>query len=104
MVLTFYDWVYGITQLAAGFLAIIGGFITISMLRESKGRELRAWRPLLISLLLFIVGQVVGGLRTFGILPSTGFWSFLVHILVSGILALMIAALLIQLQINRGWR
>ena len=103
MPLSYYDWIYGITQLAAGFLAVFAGIICISMLRMGKTRMLRAWRPLLIALLLFTAGQVIGGLRTFGVVPSTGVWSFAVHILVSGILAFMIVALVIQLQVNRGW-
>ena len=101
--LTFYDWIYGVTQLAVGFLAVIAGIICLSMLQSSKHRELRAWRAVLIGLFLFICLQVIGGLRTFGMIPNTGIWLFIVHVLVSGILGLLILAITIQLQVNRGW-
>jgi len=101
--LTFYDWVYGIAQLAAGFLAIIAGVICLLMLRSSRASLLRAWRPLLFGLLFMITLQIIGGLRTFGVLPNTGFWKFSVHILVTAVLALLMGALVIQIQVNRGW-
>jgi hypothetical protein len=102
-VLTIYDWIYGVAQLAAGFLAVIAGIICLTMLRSSRNATLRAWRPMLFGILLLIAGQIIGGLRTFGILPYTGVWSFIVHVLVSGILGMLICAILIQLQVNRGW-
>jgi hypothetical protein len=102
-VLSFYDWLYGVAQLAVGFLAIIAGFICISVFISSKSKTHRAWRPLMIALIFFVAGQVIGGLRTFGIVPNTGVWIFAVHVLVSGILALMIMSLTMQININRGW-
>lgn len=101
--LTPYDWVYGVAQLAAGILALIAAFICVPLFLSGKSPQLRAWRPLTMALLLFILQEIIGGLRTFGILPSTGIWLFAVHVIVSGILALMIVALIIQLQVNRGW-
>ncbi len=101
--LSFYDWLYGVAQLAVGFLAIIAGFICISVFVGSKSKTQRAWRPLIIALILFVMGQIIGGLRTFGIVPSSGIWVYAVHILVSGILGLLILSLAIQTNINKGW-
>jgi hypothetical protein len=58
---------------------------------------------MILGILLLIAGQIIGGLRTFGVLPYAGVWSFIVHVLVTGILGFLISALLIQLQVNRGW-
>lgn len=102
-ILTFYDWIYGVAQIAAGVLAAIAGIICIIVLRSSKTRILRAWAPLLFGIIFFISGQIIGGLRTFAIVPSTGIWLFIVHVIVSGILSMLIIALLVQLQVNRGW-
>lgn len=102
-ILTFYDWIYGVAQIAAGVLAVIASVICIIVLRSSKTRILRAWVPLLFGIILFIIEQIIGGLRTFAIVPSTGIWVFIIHVLVSGILCMLIVALLVQLQVNRGW-
>lgn len=101
--LSFYDWLYGVAQLAVGFLAVIAGFICISVFVGAKSKTQRAWRPLIIALILFVMGQIIGGLRTFGIVPNTGVWSYAVHVLVTGILGLLIMSLAIQININRGW-
>ena len=101
--LSIYDWIYGSAQIGVGFLAIFAGVICALMISSTRVRHLRAWRPLLIALILFVVQQLIGGFRTFGILPSTGVFSFLVHVVVGGILAAFIVALVIQLQVNRGW-
>jgi hypothetical protein len=103
VVFTVYDWIYGVAQIAAGVLAIIGGGLSIEMFRSSAITEMRAWRFVLLGLIFFILEEIIGGLRTFGIVPSTGVWSFIVHVIVTGILGFLIAALVVQLQINRGW-
>lgn len=101
MVLSVYDNIYGIAQFSAGFLAIIAGLIAISLFHVShKQKNLRAWKPLIIALVLFAAVEVIGGLTAFGFaLPS-----FLTHVLVSVLLAFVIAALVTQIHINRGWK
>ena len=101
MVLGIYDYVYGIAQLAAGFLAIIAGFIALSLLGAArKKKELSSWRWLLIALVVFVIVEVVGALRTFGF-DIAPYWT---HILTSIILALLIIALVVQIHLNKGWK
>lgn len=98
--LTPYEWAYGIAQLAAVFLAIIAGFIALSMFMESaRHPHLRSWRYLIIALTLFAIEEIIGAMRTFGV------WStpYLTHIVPSLILAFLIAALIVQIQTNKGW-
>ena len=100
MVLGIYDYVYGIAQLSAGFLAVIAGAIAISMFKVSRARkELRAWTYLLAALVLFVVVEVIGAFRTFGF-SIAPFWT---HVLVSVILLLLIAAVVVQIHVNQGW-
>ena len=99
MALTPYDWIYGITQLAAVFLSIVAGFIAISMFQQAaRSKYLAAWKPMLIALVLFVVEEILGVLRTFGI------WStpYLTHVVPSFILVFLIAALVKQINITRG--
>jgi len=98
--LTTITWIYGIAQLAAGFLAIIAGFIAISLLGKAHQVKLyKAWRFLLIALILFTVEEILGGLKAFGIYSTP----HLTHVVPSFILAFLIAALAVQININRGW-
>ena len=97
--LTPYDWIYGITQLATVVLSIVAGFIAISMFQHaSKKKYMAAWRPLIITLVLFVIEEILGVLRTFGI------WSnpWITHVVPSFILVFLIAALLKQINITRG--
>jgi hypothetical protein len=98
-----YDYVYGVAQLAAGILAIMVGFVCFPMLGKTRERKQAAWKPLLLGLILFVLEEVIGGLRTFGVVPDAGIWKFSVHIIVSAILALMIGAVVMQTRINKGW-
>jgi peptidoglycan/LPS O-acetylase OafA/YrhL len=97
--LTPYDWIYGITQLATVVLSIVAGFIAISMFQHaSKKKYMAAWRPLTIALVLFVIEELIGVLRTFGI------WSnpWITHVIPSFILLFLIAALIKQINITRG--
>ena len=98
--LTPYEWAYGISQLAAVSLSIIAGLIAISMFRDAEAHpQIHAWRYMLFALVLFAIEEVLGALRTFGV------WStpHLTHIVPSLILGSIIAALVVQIQVNRGW-
>ncbi len=99
MALTPYDWIYGITQLATVVLSIVAGFIAITMFQQAAQKKyLAAWRPLIIALVLFVVEELLGILRTFGI------WSnpWITHVVPSFILVFLIASLLKQINIVRG--
>ncbi|MEK6849829.1 MAG: hypothetical protein AABY01_04665 [Nanoarchaeota archaeon] len=100
MVLSIYDYVYGIAQLAAGFLAIIAGFIAITLFKAAHvKKQLRAWKYLLPALVLFVIVEVLGALNAFGV-NIAPYWT---HVLVSVILVLLIAALTSQIHLNKGW-
>ena len=99
MVLTAYDWAYGISQFAAVFLSIIAGVIAISMFSTAhKERLLHAWRFMIVALVLFTVEEILGALKTFGVYSTP----HLTHIVPSFILAFVIIALVSQININRG--
>ena len=98
--LTVYEWIYGIAQLAAAFLSIVAGFIAISMFGKARQQKLlRAWRYLLIALMLFAVEEIVGSLKTFGIYSTP----HLTHVIPSFILVFLIASLVVQTNVNKGW-
>ncbi len=104
MVLTLYDWAYGIGQLSAVFLSIIAGLIAISMFRLARRQPLlRGWKFLIWSLVLFAVEEVVGALRTFGVSWYFSDSPWLTHVIPTFVLALLIVALSNQININKGW-
>ena len=59
MVLSVYDYVYGIAQLAAGFLAIFAGLLALTLFKHAT-KQLRAWRYLLSALILFVIIEIIG--------------------------------------------
>ena len=65
--------------------------------REQK--NLHSWRYLIIALILFAIEEVVGALKTFGIYETP----HLTHVLPFFILLFVIAAVLTQINITRGW-
>ncbi len=98
--LTSYDWIYGSGQIGAVILSFVAGGIALTMFKAARQRKhLRAWRFLLWTLVLFAIVEAVGALRTFGI------WStpWLTHVLVSIILGLLIAALIVQINVTKGY-
>ncbi len=94
MVYTYYD---GVLQIANVFLVIIAGIIAISMYKHSK-KQVRAWKPLIIALVLFAVEEVFGALRSFQIFSTP----YITHIIPSFILAFLIYALVLQILVSRG--
>lgn len=98
--LTAYDWIYGSGQIAGVILSFVAGGIALSMFNQARERKsLRAWRYLIWSLVFFTLEEFVGVLKTFGI------WStpWLTHVIPSLILAFLIAALVVQIQVTRGY-
>jgi len=97
--LTPYDWVYGIAVLTAVFLSIIAGFLALSLFkRTSERRYLRAWKPLLLALVLFTLLEVFGALKVFGVYPTV----WVTHVLASLILVFLISALIVEISVTRG--
>ncbi len=99
MPLTTYDWFYGIAQMAAALLSVVAAFVAIFMLKLAKQKKmLRAWKYLLAALFIFAVEEIFGAIAVFGIYRIP----YVTHLLPSAILALLIAALVVQIDINRG--
>lgn len=98
--LTPYDWVYGIAIVTSVFLSIIAGFLALTMFEHTHQRKhLAAWGPLIMALVLFAAEEVFGALKVFGV------WStpWLTHVIPSFILVFLIAALLKQINITKGY-
>jgi peptidoglycan/LPS O-acetylase OafA/YrhL len=98
--LTTYDWVYGSGQIAAVILSFVAGGIALTMFKAARQRKmLRAWRFLIWALVFFALVEFFGALKTFGV------WStpWLTHVIPSIILAFLIAALIIQIQVTKGY-
>ena len=97
--LTTYDWAYGTATVAVVFLSIAAGILALSLFKAAfKHKELKAWRFLIITLVLFAVEETVGALKIFGIYSTP----HLTHVIPSFIMASLIAALIVQIYANRG--
>lgn len=93
------SYIEGILKIANLFLALVAGGIALSMFSHAwKNKELRAWKALIIALILFVVQQVLGALRAFGVYKSP----YLTHINVSVLLAFLIWALILQIGVVKG--
>ena len=100
MVLTPYDWIYGIAILTAVILSVVAGILAVSMFSEARQRKyLSAWNYLIVALILFAAEESAGALKIFGI------WStpWLTHVIPSFILLFLIIALLRQINITKGY-
>lgn len=98
--LTAYDWVYGSAQIGAVLLSIIAGIIALSLFNAaSKRKYLSAWKPLIFALVLFVVEEVVGATRSFGL--HSNIW--ITHVIPSFMMLLLIAALIRQINVTKGW-
>ena len=95
MPLMLYDWIYGITQLSVVFLSLVAGGISLTLFRTTKKPVLRAWKYLLPALVLFVIEEVLGALRTFGVFSTP----HLTHIIPGLILGFLIAALIVQIEV-----
>lgn len=98
--LTTIEWVYGIAQLTAAFLSIFAAFFAMSMVKSSKQfGMLKAWKWLIAVVVLMSVEEILGTLRSFGVFSTP----HLTHVVPSFIMICLIAALLKQIHINKGW-
>ncbi len=89
----------GILKIANLLLAFIAGAIALSLIKKTRKRkELGAWLMLIFALVFFAVQEILGALRAFQIFESL----FLTHIVPTVILALLIIALVQQINIQKG--
>lgn len=97
--ITTYDWILGTAELAAAFLSIIAGIIAISMIEASRQQKiLGAWKWMIVGLVLFMVEEIFGALKSFGIYSTP----HITHIIPFFILLFVIAALISQINITKG--
>lgn len=93
------SYIEGILKIANLFLALVAGGIALSIFSHAwRKKELRAWKALIIALVLFVVQMVLGALRAFNIYESL----YLTHINVSLLLGFLIWALILQIGVVKG--
>ena len=92
------EYITGVLQIANVFLAIVAGLIAATLFEASKEKQLLAWRPLVIVLILFAVEEIFGALRSFAIFSTP----WITHVIPSFILGFLIWALIRQIAIARG--
>lgn len=93
------QYIEGIIKIANVFLSVVAGIIAISLFHIShKKKELNPWKLLIIALVLFAIQEILGALRSFQIFESP----YLTHIVPTAILALLLAAVIMQIQITRS--
>jgi len=97
-VFTAYDWIYGISQLAAAFLSVAALTLTLVIYPLHKRPEHRAWNYVLVAIILFGIEAVLAALNAFGITSQP----LLAQTLPGVMLGAIIAALVVQLQANKG--
>jgi len=92
----------GVLQLTVVFLSIAAGIIAASLYRVSHvNKELRAWKLMIIALVLFAVVEIIGVLDAFNIMRSI---NYLRHIIPSLIMAFLIGAILRQIEVVKEKR
>lgn len=90
------QYIEGIIKIANVFLAVVAGSVALSLIRVSqRKRELKPWQLLIAALVLFAVQEILGALRAFKIFESP----FLTHIIPTAILALLLVAIVLQINI-----
>lgn len=93
------DYVEGLLKIANVFLSVVAGLIAIALFRASQGKEhLKAWKFLIVVLLLFAVQEIFGALRAFQIFSSP----YVTHIIPTAMLGFLVAAVLAQIEVHRS--
>ncbi len=97
--LTTYEWFYGTATIAVVFLSIVAGVLALSLFKAAfRKKELKAWRYIIFTLILFAVAEIFGALKIFGVYSTP----HITHVLVGVVLATFIAAVVSQIYVNRG--
>lgn len=94
------DFITGVLQIANFVLSVVAGLFAASLFAVSKYKELRPWRPLAVALVFFALEEIFGGLRSFGIYSNP----WITHVIPSIILAFLIYALSLQINVVREGR
>lgn len=89
------EFITGTLQITAATLSVVAGIIAISLFKVShENVGLRAWKYLIIALVLFAIEEVIGALVSFKIINPT----FLTHVIPAGIVGFLIAALILEIN------
>jgi len=92
--LEFYE---GLLKITNAILSVIAGYIALGLFKVSGQRkELKPWKALIIALIFFIIQEILGALRAFGIYESP----YLTHIVPTVVLGFLIYALVAQIQVT----
>ena len=86
----------GILKIANLVLALIAGYLAITLLHQLSGKEYKSWKILMAALLFFGIQMVLGALRAFGIFSTP----HLTHVVPSIILGLVIWAISNQIHVG----
>lgn len=98
--LSIYDWLLGIALISAVVLSLFAGIIALMMFgKTTQKRYLRSWKFMIMALGFFILQEIIASLKIFGIFSTP----YLTHIIPSFILVLLIAAVVMQINITKGY-
>jgi uncharacterized membrane protein len=91
------DYFEGILKISNVVLAIIAGYIALTLFKIShEKKELRPWKALIVALIFFMIQEILGALRAFGIFESP----YLTHVIPTLVLIFIIYALAWQIHIH----
>ncbi|MBS3122746.1 hypothetical protein J4434_07740 [Candidatus Woesearchaeota archaeon] len=89
------EFITGTLQITAATLSVVAGIIAISLFKVSHVNVgLRAWKYLIVALVLFAIEEVIGALVSFKIIAPT----FLTHVIPAGIVGFIIIALTLEIN------
>ncbi len=95
--LTLIEYLFGTAEIAAVFMAVVGGVIAITMFTSARSdKHLKAWKFLIAALVLFAAEEVFGALRTFGVYGN----AWITHVIPSLIMLCVITGLIIQINMK----
>tara|TARA_Y100000310_G_scaffold345304_1_gene463561 strand:- start:3977 stop:4279 length:303 start_codon:yes stop_codon:yes gene_type:complete len=84
----------GTFSIAVAVLSIIAGIIALHTFKLVHGENrLKPWKVLMVMLVLFVIEELLGALKFFGIYEHP----FITHIIPTAILGLLIYALLLEI-------
>ena len=91
------DFYEGLLKITNVVLAIIAGYIALSLFKASeKSKKLMSWKALIFALVFFMVQEILGALRAFSIFSSP----YLTHINTTIVLGFLLVALILQIHVN----
>jgi len=91
-----HEFLAGVLQIANVFLSVVAGVLAITLFKAAfKKKEMKAWKPLIVVLILFAIVEVFGALNAFGIYVT----AHMTHLLASLVLAFLLYSLILQYDV-----